>query len=230
MADLTEALQAIRAFVRDRDWDPYHDPKNLSMAVASEAGELVAELRWVSSERADAVAREPEVHARLTEEAADVAITLLMFCDRVGIDLAEAIPAKLAKNALRYPILLPGEPADLSLMPWAARRALDHAGIKVSLAGWQALSVADRKRLAGLGSVPAIDRGAVDALVEGELVPPFTPPASPPEGLEVDPEIWSGLSIVAQHALHAYGARDKSERQRELYASLTSAGVSQSAR
>ena len=134
MADLREALERVRAFVRDRSWEPFHDPKNLAMAVASEAGELVAEQRWVPSERADEVARDPEVHARLTDEAADVAITLLMFCDRAGIDLEAAIPAKLAKNALRYPVLLPDEPRDLSLFPWSARRALDLAGRRLSLA------------------------------------------------------------------------------------------------
>ena len=104
MSDLREARVAIRAFVDARKWEPFHDPKNLAMAVASEAGELVAELRWVASEGADDHARRPDVRARLEDEAADVAITLLMFCDRVGIDLAEAIPKKLAKNAERYPV------------------------------------------------------------------------------------------------------------------------------
>ena len=101
-------LEQIRAFVHARDWEPFHDPKNLAMAVASEAGELVAELRWVASEEADAFAQREDVKARLTDEAADVAITLLMFCDRAGIDLRAAIPAKLAKNAIKYPVRGPG--------------------------------------------------------------------------------------------------------------------------
>lgn len=104
MPDLREARAAIRAFVNARSWEPFHDPKNLAMAVASEAGELVAELRWVASEGADDYAQRQDVRARLEDEAADVAITLLMFCDRVGIDLEDAIPRKLAKNAGRYPI------------------------------------------------------------------------------------------------------------------------------
>ena len=104
MPDLREARLAIREFVDAREWEPFHDPKNLAMAVVSEAGELVAELRWVASEGADDYARRQDVRARLEDEAADVAITLLMFCDRVGIDLAQAIPRKLAKNAGRYPV------------------------------------------------------------------------------------------------------------------------------
>lgn len=103
MADLTSVRPEIRAFVEARGWEPYHDPKNLSMAVASEAGELVAELRWIASEEADAYARRPDVHERLRDEAADVAITLLMFCDRAGIDLEQAIRDKLVKNADKYP-------------------------------------------------------------------------------------------------------------------------------
>ncbi len=103
MPDLRAQAELIRAFVEARGWEPFHDPKNLAMAVASEAGELVAELRWVASEEADEVARRPDVAGRLADEAADVAITLLMFCDRAGIDLPAAIEAKLHKNAEKYP-------------------------------------------------------------------------------------------------------------------------------
>ncbi|HJL17900.1 MAG TPA: nucleotide pyrophosphohydrolase [Sandaracinaceae bacterium LLY-WYZ-13_1] len=103
MDDLSEIRAQIRAFVAERGWAPFHDPKNLAMAVVSEAGELAAELRWVPSEGADAYARREDVRGRLADEAADVAITLLMFCDRAGIDLLEAMDAKLVKNAEKYP-------------------------------------------------------------------------------------------------------------------------------
>ena len=96
--------EAIRAFVAERDWEPYHDPKNLAMAVASEAGELCAELRWVASEDADAHCAREDVRPRIEDEAADVAICLLMFCDRVGIDLEAAMRRKLLKNAEKYPV------------------------------------------------------------------------------------------------------------------------------
>jgi NTP pyrophosphatase (non-canonical NTP hydrolase) len=104
MTDLTSVLEEIRAFVGEREWEPFHDPKNLAMAVASEAGELCAELRWVSSAEADAFARRDDVRPRVEAEAADVAITLLMFCDRVGIDLADAMRRKLAVNRAKYPV------------------------------------------------------------------------------------------------------------------------------
>lgn len=231
MPDLTDAMHRIRRFVADRRWQPFHDPKNLAMAVASEAGELCAELRWIASTDADAVARDPDVHARLTEEAADVAITLLMFCDRAGIDLAEAIPDKLSKNARRYPVLLPEEPRDLSLMPWAARRALDLAGRKVSLARWKAMSLADRRELAAAGSGDIVDVRRVHEMVgEAPAIDVFDPPDTPPDALDDALDRWGELSVVARHALHAYAARGKRERLEQTYAGLTSSGASQSFR
>jgi dCTP diphosphatase len=104
MNELDSIRALLRDFVRERDWERFHDPKNLAMAVASEAGELVAELRWVPSEEADAHARRADVRERIADEAADVAITLLMFCDRAEIDLPSAIRAKMEKNRAKYPV------------------------------------------------------------------------------------------------------------------------------
>jgi NTP pyrophosphatase (non-canonical NTP hydrolase) len=104
MSELDAVLEEIRAFVREREWEPFHDPKNLAMAVASEAGELAAELRWVRSEEADAWAKDPAQRARLADEIADVAITTLMLADRVGLDLPTIMRAKLAKNRAKYPV------------------------------------------------------------------------------------------------------------------------------
>ncbi len=231
MPDLRAALDAIRSFVGARRWEPFHDPKNLAMAVASEAGELVAELRWVASEDADRAAASDATRQRLEDEAADVAITLLMFCDRVGIDLEAAIPRKLARNALRYPVLLPFEEEDgLELMPWSARRALDHIGCKVSLSAWQAMPLEARRRLAGHGSVERVDLDAVRALASGTPIEPFIPPDTPPAGLDDAAGIWPTLDAVARHALHAYDARGKPARVRAVYEALTSSGVSQSTR
>lgn len=103
MDRLDALLDEIRAFVRERDWERFHDPKNLAMAVASEAGELAAELRWVPSGEADAWCRDPANRERVADEVADVAITALMFADRAGLDLVECMRAKLAKNRAKYP-------------------------------------------------------------------------------------------------------------------------------
>jgi NTP pyrophosphatase (non-canonical NTP hydrolase) len=104
MAQLDDVLKQLREFVNERDWGQFHDPKNLAMAVASEAGELLSELRWVRTEEADLYARQAENRKRISSEAADVGISLLLLCDRVGIDLLEAISEKMRLNGERYPI------------------------------------------------------------------------------------------------------------------------------
>jgi dCTP diphosphatase len=106
MHDLERVLKLLREFTAERDWGQFHDPKNLAMLLASEAGELVALLRWVPNVEADAFVRSSEHRADVEAEAADVAIALLLFCDRAGIDLARAVEAKIAANAAKYPVEL----------------------------------------------------------------------------------------------------------------------------
>jgi len=111
MDRLDQMLDDIRSFVREREWEPFHDPKNLAMAVVSEAGELAAELRWVPSEEADAHCADPENRRRVADEIADVAITLLMLADRVGLDLPAAVHDKLVRIRQKYPAeLAKGQP------------------------------------------------------------------------------------------------------------------------
>ena len=105
MADRLEQVMArLREFVAEREWGQFHDPKNLSMALASEAGELLAEYRWVANDKADEWSRESENQQRAAMEAADVGISLLLFCDRIGVDLVESINAKIQVNAGNYPV------------------------------------------------------------------------------------------------------------------------------
>jgi dCTP diphosphatase len=101
---LDEIMVRLRAFVAERDWAQFHDPKNLAMAVASEAGELLAEYRWIASAEADAWSKEPENKRRVAMEAADVGIALLLLCDRVGIDLIAAMQRKVEINSANYPV------------------------------------------------------------------------------------------------------------------------------
>jgi NTP pyrophosphatase (non-canonical NTP hydrolase) len=105
MADGLDDIRArLRAFVAERDWAQFHDPKNLAMAVASEAGELLAEYRWIANAQADAWSMEPGNKRRVAMEAADVGIALLLLCDRVGMDLVAAMSAKIVLNAQNYPV------------------------------------------------------------------------------------------------------------------------------
>ena len=96
-------MEELRAFVAERDWEQFHDPKNLAMAMVSEAGELAAEYRWLRSVEADGYTEDSNVKERIAMEAADVGIALLMFCDRIGIDLVTAVKKKIEINRSNYP-------------------------------------------------------------------------------------------------------------------------------
>src|SRR5262245_23537459 len=99
---LAELSGIVRRFNDERDWAQYHSPRNLAMALSVEAAELLELYLWCKDEGPQpAVAtRVPKVE----QEVADVAICLLAFCDRAGIDLASAVERKVAANALRYPV------------------------------------------------------------------------------------------------------------------------------
>ena len=103
MDHLQTVIKDLRKFVAEREWSQFHDPKNLAMAVASEAGELLAEYRWIANTDADKLTKDPDRHAKISAEAADVGIALLLFCDRIGVDLLDAIERKMITNSENYP-------------------------------------------------------------------------------------------------------------------------------
>lgn len=101
---LTVIMNELRQFVNERDWEQFHDPKNLAMAVVSEAGELAAEYRWVANSEAVEWSSDAANQRKVTPEAADVGIALLLFFDRIGVDFIGAVRAKLEVNRLNYPV------------------------------------------------------------------------------------------------------------------------------
>lgn len=103
MDRLDGVVRDLRRFVARRDWAQFHDPKNLAMAVTSEAGELLAEYRWVSNSAADRWSEDADNRARVSAEVADVGIALLLLCDRIGLDLVDAMRAKIRVNSVNYP-------------------------------------------------------------------------------------------------------------------------------
>lgn len=93
----------LRQFVAERDWGQFHDPKNLSMLIGSEAGELLAVFRWVNNRDADNFAADPKHRDDVLTELADVAIGVLLLADRLGVDLPELIAQKIECNRQKYP-------------------------------------------------------------------------------------------------------------------------------
>lgn len=99
-----ELRERVLAFAREREWEQFHSPKNLSMALAAEAGELMEHFLWTESRDSAAPLADPKKREQIEDEIADVVIYALEFANIGGIDLAKAIEAKLAKNAAKYPV------------------------------------------------------------------------------------------------------------------------------
>jgi NTP pyrophosphatase (non-canonical NTP hydrolase) len=101
-----EGLEALRAklheFSRERDWEQFHTPKNLSMALAGEVGELLEIFQWLTPEQAAEVMRSSRAED-VRDELADVTIYLVRLADMLGVDLFEVAHAKLERNRDRFP-------------------------------------------------------------------------------------------------------------------------------
>jgi NTP pyrophosphatase (non-canonical NTP hydrolase) len=94
---------AIRRFAAARKWEPYHTPKNLTMALASEVGELCEVFRWMTAEESLRATSDPASREAIADELADVANIVFLLSEHTGIDLSDAIAAKMTKNAIKYP-------------------------------------------------------------------------------------------------------------------------------
>lgn len=99
--ELDALRRAIRAFAEARDWQPFHTPKNLAMALLVEAAELAEPFQWLTPEQSQSL--DEATKAAVAEEIADVAIYLLRLADVLGIDPWASAWAKLEKNARKYP-------------------------------------------------------------------------------------------------------------------------------
>lgn len=100
---VAELRRLVADFVSERDWERYHDPKNLSMAIAIEAAELMEHYQWVAGAESDGVISSPETRTAVCDEIADIACFLLALANRAGIDLAAEIDRKMARNREKYP-------------------------------------------------------------------------------------------------------------------------------
>jgi NTP pyrophosphatase (non-canonical NTP hydrolase) len=102
MRDIGELAGRLREFAAVRDWEQFHTPKNLAMALAGEVGELVAELQWLTPQQSATVMSDPAAGARVRGELGDVFIYLTRLADVLGVDLLAAAADKLAEGELRY--------------------------------------------------------------------------------------------------------------------------------
>lgn len=94
----------IREFVRKRDWEKFHSPKNLSMSLVIETAELMESFQWLTNEQSEAPNLCAADKKKIREEIADITINLLNMCNVLDIDLSKAVGEKLLNNARKYPI------------------------------------------------------------------------------------------------------------------------------
>ncbi|MCU0301866.1 MAG: nucleotide pyrophosphohydrolase [Candidatus Nanopelagicales bacterium] len=103
MSDLHALRDRMRAFTSERDWEKFHDPKSLLLALVGEVGELAELLQWLPAAEARSLAATEPLRSRAGQELADVLLYLIRLADVLGIDLAEAATAKMADSELRFP-------------------------------------------------------------------------------------------------------------------------------
>ena len=101
---VAELKNRLLAFVRERDWEQFHSPKNLSMALAAESGELMEHFLWATPEQSQTIVADAAKRSRIADELADVVIYALEFANITGLDVAAAVEAKMASNAKKYPV------------------------------------------------------------------------------------------------------------------------------
>ncbi len=100
---IRDLRHCVANFIRERDWEQFHDPKNLAMAIATEAAELMEHFRWVKNDDALALLADPLKRTEVADEVADILAFLLSFANAADIDLSTALRAKMEKNTRKYP-------------------------------------------------------------------------------------------------------------------------------
>jgi len=106
LTTVAELRALLRQFVAEREWSPFHSPKNLSMSLAIEAAELMEHFQWIDAAESRRVGDDPAKIADVRDELADVLCYLLAIANELEIDLSDAIRDKMVKNAAKYPAAL----------------------------------------------------------------------------------------------------------------------------
>jgi NTP pyrophosphatase (non-canonical NTP hydrolase) len=94
----------LRSFAAERDWEQFHTPKNLIMALTGEVGELAELFQWLAPEQVAAAVQKADFLDKVRDEMADVAAYIFRLADVLGVDLGQAMRTKIAKNAQKYPV------------------------------------------------------------------------------------------------------------------------------
>ncbi|WP_373874006.1 nucleotide pyrophosphohydrolase [Pseudomonas tohonis] len=104
LVDVTGLATALKQFADDRNWEQFHSPKNLAMALSGEVGELTEIFQWMTEEASRGAARNPDTAQAVREELADVLMYLVRLASVLDVDLNAAAQQKLQRNGEKYPV------------------------------------------------------------------------------------------------------------------------------
>lgn len=104
--NIKELQDRLQYFTDERDWDKFHTPKNLIMALCGEVGELTEIFQWLTEEEAKAIVKDTRKMEQVEEEIADIQVYVLRLAHKLGVDIERAIEKKMHKNAEKYPVHL----------------------------------------------------------------------------------------------------------------------------
>jgi dCTP diphosphatase len=108
MPDNTTTVAMLREsmarFVSERDWQQFHSPKNLAMALAAEAAELMEHFLWIDNDASRVLVCDPAQRGAIADEIADVAGVVFALCNALDLELSDAVASKMARNVLKYPV------------------------------------------------------------------------------------------------------------------------------
>jgi len=104
--DIENLKRTLQAFADERDWDRFHNPKNLAMALNVEAAELLERFQWLTDDESQSLKERAGEHQAVVEEIADIMIYLIRLADKLDVDLQQAVTEKMLRNAEKYPVHL----------------------------------------------------------------------------------------------------------------------------
>jgi len=102
--DIHKLKEKVKKFCEDRDWDQYHNPKELTIGIVTEASELLQHFRFKSKKQIEEMFNDPEKKKEISEEMADILYFILRLAQKYDVDLTTALNAKLEKNERKYPV------------------------------------------------------------------------------------------------------------------------------
>ena len=102
--NLDQIRQRLAQFAQERNWDQFHTPKNLSMALAAETAELLEIFQWLTDEQSKEIIYNVKEMAQIRQEIADVMIYLIRLADKLNIDIEQAVLDKIELNEKKYPV------------------------------------------------------------------------------------------------------------------------------